>query len=115
MLGFTGSEVTASMAKLFGLPVERGFLVEEVLPGSSAEAAGLRGGSRMVALTVGDKPYMLGGDIIVGIDDKPFTSAAQLAQILLRSKPGQKLRLTVYRKGQTIDVDLPLEKMRMEF
>jgi S1-C subfamily serine protease len=115
MLGFTGSEVTASMANLFGLPVKRGFLIEEVLPGSSAEAAGLRGGSRMVALTVGDKPYMLGGDIIVAIDGEPFTSAAQLARMLLGSRPGQELRLTVYRKGRTIEVELPLEKMRMEF
>ena len=115
MLGFTGSEVTASMANLFGLPVKRGFLVEEVLPGSSAEAAGLRGGSRMVALTVGDKPYMLGGDIIVAIDGKPFISAAQLARMLLGSRPGQELRLTVYRKGRTLEVELPLEKMRMEF
>lgn len=115
MLGFTGSEVTAGMARLFGLPVKRGFLVEEVLPGSSAEVAGLKGGSRMVALTVGDKPYMLGGDIIVGIDGQTFTSAAQLARILLGSRPGQKLRLTVYRNGQTIEVELPLEKMRMEF
>lgn len=115
MLGFTGSEVTASMANLFGLPVKRGFLIEEVLPGSSADAAGLRGGSRMVALTVGDKPYMLGGDIIVAIDGEPFTSSAQLARTLLRSRPGQKLRLTIYREGQTIEVELPLEKMRMEF
>jgi len=110
MLGFTGSEVTASMANLFGLPVKRGFLVEEVLPGSSAEAAGLRGGSRMVALTVGDKPYMLGGDIIVAIDGKPFISAAQLARMLLGSRPGQELRLTVYRKGRTLEVELPLER-----
>ena len=115
MLGFTGSDVTAGMARLFGLPVERGFLVEEVLPGSSAQAAGLRGGSRMVALTVGDKPYMLGGDIIIAIDGKPFISAAQLARMLLGSRPGQELRLTVYRKGRTVEVELPLEKMRMEF
>ncbi len=115
MLGFTGSEVTSSMAKLFGLPVKHGFMVEEVLPGSPAQAAGLRGGTRMVALTVGDKPYMLGGDIIVAMDGEPFTSAAQLARILLRSRPGEKLRLTVYREGQTEDVELPLEKMRMEF
>ena len=113
MLGFTGSEVTASMAALFGLPVERGFLVEEVLPGSSAQAAGLRAGSRMVSIS--DKPYVLGGDIIVAVDGDPFTSAAQLAQVLLRSRPGQKLRLKLYREGQTVEIELPLEKMQMQF
>lgn len=113
MLGFTGSEVTSSTAELFGLPVKRGFLIEEVLPGSPAQAAGLRAGSRMVAIS--DKPYVLGGDIIVGINGEPFTSAVQLAQTLLRSRPGQVLRLSIYRQGRTLDVDLPLEKMHMEF
>ncbi len=113
MLGFTGSEVTASSAALFGLPVERGFLVEEVLPGSPAQAAGLRAGTRMVAIS--DKPYVLGGDIIVAVDGEPFESAAQLAQVLLRSRPGQHLRLKLYREGQTVEIELPLEKMQMQF
>ncbi len=113
MLGFTGSEVTASTAALFGLPVERGFLVEEVQPGSPAQTAGLRAGTRLVAIT--DKPYVLGGDIIIGVDGEPFTSAAQLARILLGSRPGQELRLSVYRGGQTVKIVLPLEKMHMQF
>ena len=113
MLGFTGSEVTASTAALFGLPVERGFLVEEVMPGSPAQAAGLRSGSRMVAIS--DKPYVLGGDIIVAVDGEPFVSAAQLAQVLLRSRPGQQLRLKLFRDGQTVEIELPLEKMQMQF
>jgi S1-C subfamily serine protease len=113
MLGFTGSEVTSTTAELFGLPVKHGFLVEEVLPGSPAQAAGLRAGSRMV--TISDKPYVLGGDIIVAVNGEPFTSAAQLAQTLLRSRPGQELRLSVYRQGRTLDVELPLEKMQMQF
>ena len=113
VLGFSGSEVTPSLAKLFGLPVERGFLVEEVLPRSPAQQAGLRPGFRFVVLS--DKPYALGGDIIVGVNGDPFTSPSQLAQILLRSRPGQRLRLKVYRQGQMVDVELPLQKMQMEF
>lgn len=113
MLGFSGSEVTASTAALFGQPVERGFLVKEVQPGSPAQAAGLRAGSRMV--TISDKPYVLGGDIIVAVDGEPFKSAAQLAQVLLRSRPGQELRLKLYRGGQTVEIELPLEKMQMQF
>jgi S1-C subfamily serine protease len=37
VLGFSGSEITPSLAKLFGLPVEKGFLIEEVLPNSPAK------------------------------------------------------------------------------
>jgi S1-C subfamily serine protease len=113
MLGFSGSEVTASTAALFGQPVDRGFLIEEVQPGSPAQAAGLRAGSRMV--TISDKPYVVGGDIIVAVDGEPFKSAAQLAQVLLRSRPGQELRLKLYREGQTVEIELPLEKMQMQF
>lgn len=113
VLGFSGSEVTASMAKLFGLPLDHGFLVEEVLPRSPAQNAGLRAGSRVVMIS--DKPYVLGGDVIVEMNGEPFTSPSQLAQILLRSRPGQRLQLKVYRQGQTVNIELPLQKMQMQF
>jgi S1-C subfamily serine protease len=67
----------------------------------------------MVAIS--DKPYVLGGDIIVAVDGEPFVSAAQLAQVLLRSRPGQQLRLKLFRDGQTVEIELPLEKMQMQF
>lgn len=113
VLGFSGSEVTPSLAKLFGLPVERGFMVEEVLPLSPAQRAGLRAGTRLVM--VSDRPFALGGDIIVSVNDEPFTSPSQLAQILMRSRPGQRLKLRVYRQGRTVDIELPLQRMQMEF
>jgi S1-C subfamily serine protease len=113
VLGFSGSEITASVAKLFGLPVERGFLIEEVLPHSPGAEAGLRAGSRIVM--VGQKPYVLGGDIIVGVDGEAFSAASQIAKSLLRSRPGQELRLQVYRQGRTMDVSVPLLKMQMQF
>lgn len=113
MLGFSGSEITPSLAKLFGLPLERGFLIEEVLPNSPAAQAGLRAGGRIVM--VSQKPYVLGGDIVVGINGEPFSAPSQIAKLLLRSRPGQELRLSVYRQGRTMDVSVPLLKMQMQF
>lgn len=113
VLGFSGSEVTPSIAKLFGLPLEQGFLVEEVLPNSPAARAGLRSGTRVVI--VGQKPYIIGGDIIVAINGENFVSASQMAKTLLHSRPGQQLRLRLYRKGQTLDVSIPLLAMDMQF
>jgi S1-C subfamily serine protease len=113
VLGFSGSEITPSLAKLFGLPVEKGFLIEEVLPNSPGAEAGLRAGGRIVM--VGQKPYVLGGDIIVGVDGEAFSVASQIAKSLLRSRPGQELRLQVYRQGRTLDVSVPLLKMQMQF
>ncbi len=112
-LGFSGSDITPSIAKLFGLPLERGVLVEEVLPGSPAAMAGLRAGERVVMAS--DRPYVLGGDIIAEINGQPVTSASQISHILLESRPGQVLRLTVYRQGQKLEISIPLEKMRMQF
>ena len=113
VLGFSGSEITPSLAKLFGLPLERGFLIEEVLPNSPAAEAGLRAGGRIVMAS--QKPYVLGGDIIVGVNGESFSAASQIAKVLVRSRPGQELRLEVYRQGRTMDVSVPLLKMQMQF
>jgi S1-C subfamily serine protease len=93
--------------------VDRGFLIEEVLPNSPAAEVGLRVGGRGVM--VGEKPYVLSGDIIVGINGEPFSAASQIAQSSLRSRPGQDLRLQVYRQGRTVDISVPLLKMQMKF
>lgn len=112
-LGFSGSEITPSIAKLFGLPLERGFLVEEVLPNSPAAFAGLRAGTRLVM--VSDKPYVLGGDIITAVNGQPITAPSEIAHILLESHPGQELQLTVYREGQEVPISIPLRRMQMQF
>ncbi|MFQ5804356.1 MAG: S1C family serine protease [Candidatus Methylomirabilales bacterium] len=112
-LGISGSEITPSIAKLFGLRLEKGFLVEEVLPNSPAAYAGLRAGDRVVV--VSDKPYVLGGDIITAVNGQPVTTPSQIAHTLLQSHPGQVLRLTVYRQGRELELSIPLRKMQMQF
>lgn len=112
-LGITGSEITPSIARLFALPLERGFLVEEVLPNSPAAYAGLRAGARVVV--VNEKPYVLGGDIITAVNGELVTAASRIAHALLQSHPGQVLRLTVYRQGQEVEIEIPLRKMQMQF
>lgn len=113
LLGFSGSEITPSLAQLFGLPLREGFLIEEVIPNSPAAEAGLRAGGRIVV--VSQKSYVLGGDIIVGVNGQALTAPSQIAQVLLHSRPGQELRLKVFRQGQTIEVFVPLVKMQMHF
>jgi S1-C subfamily serine protease len=112
-LGFDGTELTPAIAKLFGLPVERGLLVEEVLPRSPAAQAGLRAGERIVVS--GDKAYALGGDVITAINGEPVTGAATIARVILESRPGDVLRLTVDRAGQSLELLIRLEQMRMQF
>lgn len=113
VLGFSGSEITPGVARLFGLPVEHGFLVEEVLPGSPAAIAGLRAGKRVVI--VGQKPYTIGGDIIVAVNGNPVNSSSEIAKALLHARPGELLRLQLFRQGKTFEVAMPLTAMDMHF
>lgn len=110
-LGFQGSDIKPDFAKLFGLPLARGVLVEAVEPLSPAANAGLRAGERIVP--VGDRPVTLGGDIITAVNGQAVGSVAEIAHILLRAHPGETLRLTVFRNGGTLEIRIPLEKMRM--
>jgi S1-C subfamily serine protease len=112
-LGLEGAEITPAIARLFGLPVDRGILVEGVIPRSPAARAGLRAGERIIVS--GDKVYALGGDVVTGINGEPVTSAATLARVLLEAHPGDVLRLTVDRSGQSLEILVPLEEMRMRF
>ena len=113
LLGFSGSEVTPGVAKLFGIPIERGFLIEEVVPGSPASLAGLRSGKRVVI--VGQKPYTIGGDIIVAINNMAVNSSADVAKAISHSRPGQRLMLRIYRQGGTVELTLSLHAMDMQF
>ncbi len=112
-LGFTGIEVTPALARLFGLAVERGYLVQEVLPRSPAAAAGLRAGERVVVS--GDAAYVLGGDIVTGANGQAITGSGDLARLLLELRPGELLRLEIERGGQRHEVVIRLETMRMQF
>ncbi len=112
-LGLEATEVTPAIARLFGLPVERGLLVEGVVPRSPAAKAGLRGGERIIVS--GDKVYALGGDIVTAINGAPVTSAATIARVLLEAHPGEVLRLTVERDSQSLEISITLEEMNMRF
>ena len=112
-MGFSAREITPSTAKLFGLPLEWGLLVEEVMPGSPAALAGLRGGDRVVIVT--DRPFILGGDIISEVNGKEMIYLSELSHILLKAQPNQVIHLSVYRQGQKIEIPLKLIKMQMQF
>jgi S1-C subfamily serine protease len=96
-LGFGGVDVTPPIAVLFGLPVDRGVLVGDVLPRSPGAVAGLRAGDRIVVS--GDELYVLGGDIITAVNGEPVQGAATVARALLEARPGDLLRLEVVRDG----------------
>jgi S1-C subfamily serine protease len=105
-LGIAGQGIDKQVADLFHLPVSRGVLVARVTPGSGAAKAGLRGGSAQAV--VSGESYQLGGDLIVKADGVTIGSLARLRDVIAQKKPGDTLKLEVYRgtKKMTIDVEL---------
>ncbi len=95
-----GRPVGRRLAEALDLPVTEGFLIEQVVSGSSADLAGIRGGNRRVFL--GYTPLIIGGDILVALDGSPIRGARDILRIRERTKPGDEMEFVFYREGQRI-------------
>jgi S1-C subfamily serine protease len=105
-IGISATPITRDLARVFRLPVSRGLLVESVQPGSGAAKAGLKAGSTQVVLA--GEAYKLGGDIVVGAGGRPVASLDRLRDLVNTKKPGDKLRLVIYRGSRKRSLDVTL-------
>ncbi len=105
-LGVEATQVTEEIWRLFRLPTRQGLLVDAVVPESAADKAGLEEGRRTVI--VGGDSWRLGGDIIVAIDGAPVTTPERLRAILARKRPGDEIKVEVYRDGRRLSVTVKL-------
>jgi S1-C subfamily serine protease len=105
-LGIKGQDLTADLADEFRLPVPKGVLVTSVDPGSGAAKARLQGGDTEVV--VAGETYVLGGDIVVAADGKRVTSIDELRDAIAAHKPGEKLKLQIYRDAKKTSVTVTL-------
>ena len=87
-----------------------GVLVMEVVAGSPAATAGLRGGDRTVVLS--GMTVAVGGDIITAIDAKAVASGQDLTTYLdAETRVGDTVELTLVRDGQEITVTVTLGEL----
>ncbi len=105
-LGITGISVSPALSEGLGLGVQHGVLVVEVVRGSPAYHAGLRGGHREVI--VGSMRLPVGGDIIAGIDEHEITDMEQMIRLLDKLRVGQTVTLKIYRNGQLMELEVLL-------
>jgi S1-C subfamily serine protease len=105
-IGISATPITRDLARVFRLPVAKGLLVQSVQPGSGAASSGLKAGTTQVVLA--GESYRLGGDIIVQADKFPVASLDRLRDVVASKKPGDKLRLVVYRNGKRTIVSVKL-------
>jgi serine protease Do len=80
--------------------------VAAVEPGSGADKAGIRVGKTKVV--VGGNSYVIGGDIIVGIGGRQLSTYEQLRDTISQLKPGDKVKLDLYRGTSKLTVTVKL-------
>jgi S1-C subfamily serine protease len=111
-LGIVTIPISPDIAEQLGLPADYGLLIIRVISGGAAERAGLRGGNERAYL--GNLPIMIGGDLIVAIDDQPVQDQQQLAQVMNSHRAGDTVKLTVYRGKRKMEVPVTLGEARQQ-
>ena len=82
-----------------------GGMILKVLPGSSAEKAGLRGTTQV-------REGLVLGDVIVAVNGKKTRDYDSFRDALERFEVGQDVTLTLLRDAATVDVQVTLEAMQ---
>lgn len=110
-MGVSGGTLSPVCAEDLGVPHElRGAIVNQVLPNSPAEDAGLHAGDELSDTHYPSIcPETRGGDIILAINDQPVTKFDDVLGYLQRTtSPGDTVTLTIWRDGETLQLDLVL-------
>jgi serine protease Do len=94
-IGVQIQEVSKETAEAFGLPKPGGALVNSVEKGGPADKAGLEA-----------------GDIIVKADGRDVHTSTELPRIITAIKPGNKVALTVWRKGAQKDFTVTVAELK---
>jgi S1-C subfamily serine protease len=109
-LGVRTIPIGPELAQEIGLPADYGLLIVQVVAGSSADKAGLHGGSERAYL--GNMPITLGGDLIVAIDGEEIQDQQDLGQIMNNHRAGDTVKMTIYRGKKKMDVSVVLGEAR---
>lgn len=91
-LGVSVGSVTSALARRESLEVDEGAYVSGFAEKSSAKEAGIKE-----------------GDVVVKIDEAPIASSTELIEHVGRHRPGDKLMITVNRKGKEITYPVVLK------
>ncbi|HAF45708.1 MAG TPA: protease Do [Gallionellaceae bacterium] len=94
-IGVSIQEVTRELADSFGLPKIAGALISAVEKGGPADKAGVRP-----------------SDVILKFDGKTVNSSSDLPRIVAATKPGNKVSVQLWRKGNAMDVSLVVAEIR---
>lgn len=96
------------LVKYAKLPVSQGLLITAVEKRGNADDAGIKGGTRTKAVQYGRTIILLGGDIVVKINDKEVTTISDYLEALESTKPKDVVTVEYYRdkKLKTTEIKL---------
>jgi putative serine protease PepD len=89
-----------------GMPIQSGFLVETIEPGSPADKAGLVGGT--VPVNINMEEHLIGGEIITQVNGTELDSMETVGALAKDLKVGGLLKIKFLKNGQNHNVELML-------
>ena len=89
--------ITKDVAQAFGLPETSGAMLSTVIPGGPADKAGL-------------EP----GDVIIEFNGRPVTDSDALVNMVVTTKPGTSVPVTVYRKKQRKTLNVTVDELDLD-
>ena len=109
-LGVRTIPIGPDLADQMGLSADSGLLIVQVVQGSAAEHAGLRGGTERAYL--GNMPIMVGGDLLVAIDGQAIEDQQELSHVMQNHRAGDTVTVTIYRGKKKMDIKVTLGETR---
>ncbi len=108
-VGISGRDIDPALATALNLVDARGFLVVNVVEGSPAEKAGLKGSDE--TREVDGVEYAFGGDVILAVDGKVVRKIDDILIHLQRYKSvGDEMVLEVLRDGRITNIVVELDE-----
>jgi S1-C subfamily serine protease len=108
-MGISGRDIDPDLAKVLGLKDAVGFLIITVVENSPASKAGLIGSEKTIQ--VEGINYLIGGDIILSVDEIDVRKIADILIHLQRAKSvGDEMVLEILRDNRTTDITIILQE-----
>jgi S1-C subfamily serine protease len=107
-IGVSTQPLYPQLARKLGLDTTYGGLISEVVSGSPADEAGLRGGDENVRFQAA--AYQAGGDVILTVDGHKVVQPDDLARLISAHQPGDVVTLEILRDGEHKEVEVTLGK-----
>ena len=108
-LGISPIPLSARLSEVLQLPVKEGMLIAEVVPGGSADKAGIRGATQQVQ--IGRYLIPVGGDIIISADNQPIRSNDDLDRALKGKNIGDKIQVEIMRGSRKTTLTVQLAEL----